>query len=98
MADSYRSPESDPPSETEKVARQAEREMMAAFAGLLSVSDPREIGPFITRLDHLAHERCLAIRLEAHRRMWDFKPRSFVVTDEGLIVEASSPSGDDHRG
>jgi hypothetical protein len=80
-----------PMSATEKVARDAEREMLETFARILSTTDPRELDPLVARLDRLAHERCLAIRLEVRRREIDFRPRSFVVTAEGLIEEVEDP-------
>ena len=85
MVDPYRTNEET--SEVEKVARLAEREMMELFARLLSETNPHEISRIVTRLDRLAHERALALRIEAQRRMYDWKPRSFVVNADGLIVE-----------
>lgn len=55
-------------SEVMKVAIKAEREMVDAFRVLLTETEPKEIDRLIRLLDHLAHERCLAHKLEIMRR------------------------------
>lgn len=58
-------------SATMKVARDAEREMVETFARILAETDPRELDSHLRHLDHLAHERRLAIQFEAARVMRD---------------------------
>lgn len=91
MSQPYRTAEEPEESETAKVARQAEREMLETFARLLSETNPHEIGQHIRRLDLLAHERRLAIRLECARRMIMPTAFSFVVVD-GVLERAPVPS------
>lgn len=92
MADPYRMPEDPEESATMKVVRDAEREMFETFARILSTTDPRDFGPLVNRLDRLAHERCLGIRLETMRRMRPPGPFAFVVTADGMI-ERVVPQG-----
>jgi hypothetical protein len=89
--DPYRLPALEGESETMKVAKRAEHEMLDTFARILSAKEPAELEMLVPRLDRLAHERLLALRFEARRRMTTIAPLAFTVTADGQIVEVPRP-------
>lgn len=91
--DPYRLPESAEESATMKVVRDAEREMIDIFARLLSTTDPPEIEHCVSRIDALAHERALGLRLEAARRMVFASEYKFIVKDD-IVQRAPEPEQD----
>ncbi|WP_146653972.1 hypothetical protein [Labilithrix luteola] len=98
MMHPYREAEAPEESETEKVIRQTEREMLETFARLLSESNPHELDPLTARIGRLAHERRLAIQLEFHRRMRDPRPFAFIVTADGILERVPTPKRSNDRG
>lgn len=82
----YRTPEErGEESETMKLIKQLDREMLERFAMLLSETNPHCIDEHTRKLSLLAHERRLAIQLETARVMRFGHPTTFAVVD-GMLT------------